>query len=505
MDGGRVSTTWLTLLVNRLISQQTALDRLDRYYTGKQPLAFMSPEVQLQVGNRVTPVAINWPRVIVGSIEERLDVEGFRLAQDSPVDDTLWDIWQANDLDEWSQLAHIDALVYGRAFVSVWAGDVPEIPRIAVESARQMAVAYKPGTRQVVAALKLWREDANGVEVDSTDWPNGVTQMDRAVLMLPDTIGHYWHTAAPGSGWMPGDWTLTETQDNPLGEVPVVPLVNRPRLTDLTGESELSDVLPLADAINKLATDMMVSSEFHAEPRRYATGLQVPRDAAQKTRLQVEVQKEWDEATKGKTWIAGPGVTFGQFQEAGLSNFIGAIQMLTGQVAAIAGLPPHYLGVNADNPASADAIRSAESSLVKKAQRKMRAFGGSWERVMRLALRVRDDNLPDGVAGMETVWRDPSTPTPAQKADAAVKLTQGDRPIITVAQAREDLGYSPPQIARMADDEAVAVASAATADVEAKVALANKMMAEQGISQTAAFAAVGLLAAATAMGSAPVA
>jgi hypothetical protein len=47
----------------------------------------------------------------------------------------------------------------------------------------------------------------------------------------------------------------------------VVPFINRPRMTHLYGESELTDMMPLADAINKLATDMMVTAEYYVEPR----------------------------------------------------------------------------------------------------------------------------------------------------------------------------------------------------------------------------------------------
>ena len=43
---------------------------------------------------------------------------------------------------------------------------------------------------------------------------------------------------------------------------------------------------------------------------------------------------------KGKTWLAGEGVSFGQFSEANLDNFVSAIQLLTAQIAAVAGLPP---------------------------------------------------------------------------------------------------------------------------------------------------------------------
>src|SRR5699024_1192454 len=44
---------------------------------------------------------------------------------------------------------------------------------------------------------------------------------------------------------------------------------------------------------------------------------------------------------------------------------------------------------------------------------------------------------------METIWRDPGTPTFQAKADAVMKLYAGGTGIIPVEQARIDMGYSP--------------------------------------------------------------
>jgi len=477
-----MSSALVRKLARRMDAQAPALSTLDAYYSGNQPLSFLHPEIQANVRQRVRNLAINWPRIIVGSVEERLDVEGFRLGSDEVADHEMWRVWQANGLDEWSQMGHVDAMVHGRAFVSVWANeDDPGTPKISFESARQVQASYRAGTRDLDAVLKVWRDD--GVQ--------------HAWLYLPDRIEQWATDVRPDMIQADVEYQRDGADiDNPLDTPPFVPLVNRARLMDLNGESELSDVLPMADAVNKLATDMMVSSEYHAMPRRWITGMQLPAQGPSRTRVQEEVKAEWSEAFPGKPWMAGKDVTFGQFPEAQLTNFIDAIKMLTTQIAAIAGLPPHYLGVNTDNPASADAIRSAESSLVKKAERKQRAFGGSYERVMRLAAQVRDGKPDPGLDGLETIWRDPSTPTPAQKADAAVKLTQGPTPIITRNQAREDLGYSQEQIARMSAEEQRAADLAATADVRARVALATELMSTQGLSQAAAFAAAGLIVAA---------
>jgi hypothetical protein len=88
------------------------------------------------------------------------------------------------------------------------------------------------------------------------------------------------------------------------------------------------------------------------------------------------------------------------------------------------GLPPHMLGYTSDNPASADAIRSSEGMLVKKAERRIRRFGATHRDAMRLALWVRDGEPPDKSRRIEAVWRNPATPTLAAQTDAAVKMVQ---------------------------------------------------------------------------------
>jgi hypothetical protein len=119
-------------------------------------------------------------------------------------------------------------------------------------------------------------------------------------------------------------------------------------------------------------------------------------------------------------------------------------------------LPPHFLGLATINPPSADAIRSSEARLVKRAERKQRAFGGSYEKAMRIARMLVGDDDPKWLR-LETVWRDASTPTVAESADAATKKFASG--IVPLRQTREDLQYTEAQISRMeADDEKKAAA-----------------------------------------------
>lgn len=434
---------WRVRLWNKVLSDSSSLTLLSRYYEGTQPLTYMAPELIRELAPRITSVVVNWPRLVVDSLEERLDVEGFRL-NSSVADSSLWDIWQSNGLDEFSQQAHIDALALGRAFVIVGAGDNGGPPVITVESASQVACSFDPRTRTVRAALKYWKDTE--------------TLDEFATLYLADST-HYYLKVRDAR-----DVAEYHVDNHNLGVVPVVPLVNRPRILAPWGTSELADVLPLSDAACKIATDMMVSAEYHAMPRRWVVGMG-PEDFEDPDGNTIS---EWSRIA-GRVWAAqgSPAeVSMGQFPEANLSNFHDTLNTLSKMVAAMAGLPPHALGMTTDNPASADAIRSAESRLVKRAERRQRAFGEAWEAVLRLALQVQGIDVT-GTERMETIWRDPATPTIAQKADAAVKLfTAG---VVPLRQVREDLGYSVEQIDRMELQDSSAAARVLAGDFSSLV------------------------------------
>ncbi len=406
------------------------------YYEGKQPISYLPAELIRELGDRVRSVVVNWPELVVDSLEERLDVEGFRVAG-GDTDERMWGFWQDNDLDEASQVAHLEALVAGRSFVIVGAGeDRPVVST--VESAEQVGVDVDPRTRRVRSALKAWKD---GNEAHAT-------------LYLPNST----HYLVGNAAFLDGEWTEYDRDEHDLGAVPVVPIVNRPRLMS-SGRSELESVAPLADAANKIATDMMVAAEFHAMPRRWVVGMG-PEDFKDPEGRPLS---KWSQVA-GRVWAAeDTEAKMGQFPEAQLSNFHQTIDTLAALVASIAGLPPHYLGKATDNPASADAIRSAEARLVKRAERRQRAFGGAWEQVMRLAARFESGEWDESLVRLETIWRDASTPTRAQAADAAVKLhAEG---IVPTSQTREDLGYTQEQIARMEAEDRAEVSRMAGLDV----------------------------------------
>ncbi|WP_155726206.1 phage portal protein, partial [Mycobacterium avium] len=70
-------------------------------------------------------------------------------------------------------------------------------------------------------------------------------------------------------------YNLVDTLANPLGVVPVVGLRNGDLILGRHGSSEIDDLKPLVDALNKLLIDMMTTSEYTGRPRRWATGIEL--------------------------------------------------------------------------------------------------------------------------------------------------------------------------------------------------------------------------------------
>lgn len=414
----------------------------DAYYEGEQPLSYMHPELIQQLEGQVRQVVINWPQMVVDALEERLDIEGFRRPNTASGDDDLWNIWQASDMDAGSQRAHVEALALGRSYVTVGAGDSPgDPPIITDETALDMIATTDPRTRKTAAAVRRWSSDPDA-------YPS--KPADMATLYLPDSTIEYQKQGD-------GSWLEQDRDNHDLGAVPVVAIVNRLRRKRQHGISELKLVTSLSDAACKIATDMMVGANFHALPRYWATGF----SETDFTDEQGNPVSVWKSVT-GRIWSTeAENAKLGQFAASDLANFHKTLDELAQIVASLCGLPPHFLGMSTDNPASAEGITASENRLVKRAERKQGMFDAGWEEVMRLADRFLTGTWDPTLLRLETDWRNPRTPTVAQVADAAVKLHAAG--IIPLRWTRRSLNYNDVEIELMEQDDALDQAQQAAA------------------------------------------
>lgn len=406
---------WLVRLEVALNDRATRIITYDAYYEGRQQLAFATEQFRKAFGRQFSAFADNWMQIVVDACEERLDVEGFRIPSDDPKadptvgDKEAWDIWQANGMDAGSQMVHTDSLVDEESYVLI---GPPEngYPKITAESPFQMIVESGPGYGSARrAALKKWVEDG----------------LAYATLYLPEFVYKFVSSKPLRSNQTKIEWVKRTVQGeewplrNLAGEVPVVPFCNRPRLAR-PPRSEIADLIPIQDAINKLFMDMLVASEYAGFRQRVATGVEIPTDPETGQPLTDLMTMAMDRFLHTEESEA----KFYTLEASDLGNYTNAIAMAIQHLASRSSTPPHYFLASMGNFPSGEALKAAETGLVSKVKRKMRLYGESWEEVMRLAfLFAEKTDKADAARSAETIWRDPESRTESEHIDAIVKMS----------------------------------------------------------------------------------
>lgn len=426
---------WLYHLDAKLELQKPDLVWLEDYYRGfhRTPLSkdpAESPAMQQLLARMLEQSGSNFMRLVVDAMVQRIRMQGFRLKDDSNdhPDQETWEMFQANNLESLSQVGWQVTLTQRRAYYSVWypqPGDDARYPVIRIESPLQCIVEHAPGDRRRrVAGLKVWLDEWTGAK--------------HANVFLPDAVHKFRFEARtptkPYSGWV----VRGESVPNPLGEVPIVPVVNRPSLLrDPDGWSEIEDLIPIQDRINQTLFNRQVAEHFAAFRQKWATGLEIPTGENGKPvdTMSSAINKFWqNEDPQGK---------FGQFEATDLKNYASPRESDIQDIAVISSTPRHYFTVNGQAP-SGDSMKSAETGLVAKILNFEEWAAGSLKEVARLARKVKGLDTP---VDSEVVWADPEYQTLGQLVDAQVKLySQG---VVDRATVLEAIGKKPGAIARI--------------------------------------------------------
>lgn len=414
-----MSSDLLIELLQALDAPQHKYAIYGRYYRGENhSLEFVSPESQAAIGRRLSNMVVNIPRVLVNALAERCRILGFN------PDETIWQDFTANDLDQQAGIVHRSALLYGQSFVIVW-GDGNR-PIATVESPLNVQVLTDPATGVITSAVKRYT----------------TKHESHAYVYLPTEVQH-WRAKAVGAA--SSAYELVETLPHHMGMVPVVRFLNADLIGD--GVSEIADIMKPTDALSKITTDMLIGSEFYAKPRRVLTGVEM-----------VEVPKlengepVFDSDGNPVMELVSPvpdndrlivleneQAKATQLAAADLAAYKNGADLILSEISSVSSLPPHYLGILHDNPSSADSLRASEAGLTSKASDKQNAFGRSWETVGRLMKSVRTGANPADIA-CKVTWCDPATRSESQAADAVVKLVQAG--ILSKSGALRRLGYT---------------------------------------------------------------
>lgn len=382
------------------LSRAAIYQLCDDYYHGKHRLTFATEKFKNTFGALFEAMCENLCKPVVDVIADRLQIEGFAPANTkanatavSPVTAKTQEIWRMNRMDMRAGQILKDALRMGDSYVIVWPdSENNEAPTIYPNRAGSVVVAYHSDKiGYITQAAKVWNVVIDG------------TKRIRLNLYFTDRIEKYitigMSDTLPLNALSFTPWEVDSEAwplPNPYDKVPVFHFANNAAVGAL-GRSELDDLIPLNDALNKSLADMLVAMEFVAFPQRYATGLQV--DVDETTGQAIAPFK----AGVDRLWTVENDTTkFGEFAQANLTGFIDVQNSLRAAISRVSGLPLHYFMLDKGGWPSGEALKTASERLTSKVLDRQVAFGNVFEDMMRFCLQIQGQSDVE----LTTLWKD---------------------------------------------------------------------------------------------------
>lgn len=383
--------------------------RWEAYYEGRTSLNSLG--VTLPPNVRVLERAAPFPKLAVDVLAEVLVPEGYSIGEDWDTPELLRSWWEANDLDTGTHLAVTEALVQGRSYFIVGNGR-DDVPRITAHRCVGM-VADFDHMGDLCEAVRRYR-------IGDEKW---------AAHYVPGETRYVKYTG--------GEWKTQETRKHKADRPAVVAMVNKSRLGDTLGRSEIEELTGATDAASRTLTNLQVAQEMLAMPVRYLFG-----DGLESLKDQNGNPVDKIQLYFGRMLTGPSGASAGQLTGATLQEFINTYKLYAQEVSATTGIPPSMLGVSTDNPSSADAMRVAKERLISKAESKQAMFGDALEDLARLALEFQGVSV-ENMGSLQMHWRDPAVPSASAKA--ANLLQAHAQGVVSAETARDGLGLSPAQ------------------------------------------------------------
>jgi len=427
------------------------------YYDGEQDVRLTERQKEFLGFNADEErFAINYCSTVVDAVVERLEVSGFTSASDQ-VAGEAWRWWQLNRMDEVAQSVHLGAVRDGEHFVIVdWDQEegrprfIPH-PRYTdpqVGGTGFGCKAFYPNdnaSQPMLCASKRWTET---VEEEGT----GRRTRQRMTVYYPDRVEKYvlGSSGTYQVGWQPiedeGDtgWPVAWVDRSGKGlGIPVVHFRN-PGL-----ETELWDAIPLQDAVNKTALDILAAADVCGFRILVAKGFMPTTDGAA------------PESDGGNyisvfpgAWVAIPAdAELDPLEGTDLKPMLAALDSWIMKLAQVTDTPPARFQITGQI-ARAETLKAQEGPLLAKVAARQVRFGNGWEDVLERARRIANTFGSQGLdeaALISTEW------APAETRDEREFIeTLGlkvEKLRIPLERIWAEAGYSQEEIAEMKETE----------------------------------------------------
>lgn len=375
------------------------------YYDGEHALKFATRRYREVFGGLFNEFADNLCPLVVDALADRLEVVGFSLEGEGPPEEQAdepdqatkeltrrvsrlaWKVWVDNRMNQQAGQVHQECLLKGDSYVIVWPSRRDRTrPRIYPQLANEMTVKYDPEEPgEMLWAAKCWRSDEGYLRLNMY-YPEEIRRYRTKSSQHGDVVdvGMYPNSADAFEPYAGDDFEAVVPHS--LGRVPVFHFANNAAVGRF-GASELRDVIPLQDALNKSVLDMMVGMEFAALPQRWATGIEPPNSADDESRP----RSDTDPFVPGvdRLWaIEDKDGKFGQFPSTDLTQYLDVQEGFRLEIARVSGTPLHYLMLVRGQVSSGEAVKALDDRFTKKGEDRQKAFGNTWEDAVAFALQI---------------------------------------------------------------------------------------------------------------------
>ena len=390
---------WLQWAIKSLTEAQEDYERFEDYYLGDHDLEFATDRWKDVFGTVFEEFSDNWCQVVVDSVVHRMEIDGWKSEDDDAAAKLAEDIWDRNSLEVEEDDLHTQTLVKGDGFLICQENpDLTGEAQVFYNDAIDISVQYDSSNRR-----KIIRAAKRYTDTDGNRWLIIYYPEKTEKWLIPSkTPSMQILAVAEALEVLPSGWTLQDTIPNPYDVVPVFHFKNR-ALGSTHGISELKNVIPMQNSVNKLLMDLMVGSEFGHYRQKYIAGGGHPKDG-------------WKAGAMRLWATTDPSAKFGEFGQIDLEPLVKAIDLVVGHIAKTTSTPLHYLRSSGDMP-SGEALKTAESGLVKKCIARQKQWGAAWSQAMSYAIQLETGKLPK--SPVKPVWQSPETRHVLEQAQTA--------------------------------------------------------------------------------------
>jgi hypothetical protein len=420
--------TILKQAVAAVLDRRNEYEIAENYYQGDIPETFTTSKLRKAMRNAQDDSRLNFCRPVVDAVNDRLEIASIT-GDTKAATAKINEVWKNNELDLEAQEIHRKALTYGDAFAIVWPDSNGDL-QVAYNSPETTAIVYDAeNPRKKAYAVKMWKSDENTTRLN---------------IYTAETITRY--TASGAEVTEGTNWTQVSTDDNPFGEIPVFHFrTHRP-----FGRPEHKDAYSAQNAINKLFITNMFTIDYHGAPQRFA--LASMDDTELKDFDEGGSDRENAESLKagpGELWMLRGITNVGEFKPADPMAFWTPIQKSIQTIASTTNTPLHYF--EKANMPSGNALRTAESPLLKKVKDRAASFGATWREIFRFVLKVEKIN-----SDVQVFWAAVESLDELERWDVSLKKINAG---LSHKQALREGGYSEDQIVKIMEEREVEAAA----------------------------------------------